>query len=82
VIHSTVKEFWICYAKLPQEIQDLADKNFELLKTDPRHKSLQFKKIGEHYSVRVGLHYRAVAILDGEEFVWFWIGSHAEYDDL
>jgi len=28
------------------------------------------------------LHYRALAIEDRNDFVWFWIGSHADYDHL
>ena len=34
------------------------------------------------YAARVGLGYRALAILDGDAAVWFWIGTHAEYDQL
>jgi hypothetical protein len=34
------------------------------------------------YAARVGLGYRALAVLDGEIAVWFWIGTHAEYDQL
>lgn len=43
---------------------------------------LHFKKIGRFWSVRVGLHYRALAVEDEEGLVWFWIGHHSEYDDL
>ena len=47
-----------------------------------RHPSLHFKRIGRFWSVRIGLHYRALAVQDGEDIVWFWIGHHAEYDRL
>jgi hypothetical protein len=30
----------------------------------------------------VGLHHRALAVEHEAEVVWFWIGSHAEYDRL
>ena len=30
----------------------------------------------------VGLGYRALAVLDGDLAVWFWIGTHADYDRL
>ena len=33
-------------------------------------------------SARVGISYRAVGVRDGETMVWYWIGSHADYDDL
>jgi hypothetical protein len=64
------------------EVQRLADENFELLKANPRHGSLHFKKVGRFWSARVGIHYRAVAVEDGSDLVWFWIGPHAEYDQL
>lgn len=80
--HHASPDFWACYHALPAEIQGLADKSFELLKSDPRHPSLQFKKVGRYWSARVGLHYRAVAVDCREGFIWFFIGTHAEYDKL
>jgi hypothetical protein len=61
-------------------IQKLADENFQLLRQDPAHPSLHFKKVGRFWSVRVGIHYRAVAVEEGSDSVWFWIGGHDEYD--
>ena len=80
--HFASPEFWGLYKVLPQSIQDLADRSYALLKNDPRHPSLHLKKAGRYWSVRVGLHYRAVAVevLDG--LLWFWIGSHEEYNNL
>jgi hypothetical protein len=83
--HIALPRFWQCYRRLPADVQKLADKNFELLKADPHHPSLHFKKIGgvkSVWSVRVGEHYRALAREKSEGLVWFWIGSHAEYDRL
>jgi mRNA-degrading endonuclease RelE of RelBE toxin-antitoxin system len=82
VNHHTNAKFWKFYEQLPKEIQKLADENFELLKRDPRHPSLHFKKVGRMWSARVGIHYRAVAVEDGDEMVRFWIGHHSEYDRL
>jgi hypothetical protein len=65
--HFTTPTFWEYYRQLPQEIQELADKNYELLKQDPKHPSLHFKKIRSLWSVRV---------------LWFWIGLHSKYDDI
>jgi hypothetical protein len=67
---------------LQPSVRKLADANYELLKRDPRHPSLQFKKIGRYWSVRVGLRYRALAVEVDEGYLGFWIGSHAEYDRL
>jgi hypothetical protein len=52
---------------------------------DPGHASLRFKQVHstrQIYSARIGLGYRALGVRDGDTIVWFWIGSHAEYDRL
>lgn len=67
---------------LPAVVRELADKNYRLLKSDPRHPSLHFKKLGEYWSVRIGAHYRALGMEVEGGMNWFWIGSHAEYDRL
>jgi len=74
--------FWELYEKLPAAVQHLADKNFELLKSDPKHPSLRLKKTGKYGSVRVGIKYRALGIEIDEGMLWFWIGTHAEYDKM
>ncbi len=80
--HFTVPDFWECYSKLPKEIQKLADKNYEILKSDPHHPSLHFKKVGNYFSVRIGIKYRALAIEIEDGILWFWIGTHTEYDKM
>jgi len=80
--HFASPKFWACYKTLPKDVKDLADKNFELLKADPKHPSLHFKQIGNLWSVCVGKHYRALGFDKKEGIVWFWIGSHANYDKL
>jgi hypothetical protein len=85
VRHLALPRFWQHYRRLPEDVQDLADKNFELLRANPQYPSLHFKRVGKRkqlWSVRVGAHYRALAVQKPEGFVWFWIGSHAEYDRL
>ncbi len=82
VRHRANPKFWQFYAVLPENIQRLADENYKLLKRDPHHPSLHFKKVDKYWSTRVGIHYRAVAIEDGQDIVWFWIGHHREYDQL
>ena len=59
--HRTTPRFWEHYRRLPNEVRDLAAKNFRLLQRDPRHPSLQFKKVGNVWSARVGLAHRALA---------------------
>jgi hypothetical protein len=82
VKHFTSARFRECYRALPARVQKLADRSFKRLKADPGHPSLHFKKVGKYYSVRVGLHYRALAVGIPEGALWFWIGTHAEYDKL
>jgi hypothetical protein len=80
--HRASPRFWACYRRLPADIQRVADRGYLLLCNDPRHPSLHFKKVGELWSVRVGLHYRALAIEDATDLLWVWIGPHAEYNHL
>jgi hypothetical protein len=71
---------------LPKAVRHQAHAAYRQFKQDPYHPSLQFKPINQRktrYSVRVGLHYRALGIRVSDEIiVWDWIGSHAEYDNL
>ena len=82
VNHFATPEFWRHYRALPVGIRELADKNFRLLQENPQHPSLHFKRIGSVWTVRVGLHYRAIARERSEGLVWFWIGHHGEYDQF
>ena len=82
VKYRATPDFWYSYRQLPNEIQNLADRCYELLQQDPRYTSLHLKKVGRFWSVRIGLHYRALAIEENSDIVWFWIGSHAEYNQL
>jgi hypothetical protein len=80
--HHATSKFWAAYHALPKDIQKVADKNFEILKVDPFHPSLHFKKVGLYWSVRAGLAHRALGVLKDETIVWFWIGNHDRYDQL
>ena len=80
--HRTLPVFWRYYNKLPLEIQDLADKNYILLKQNPLHPSLHLKRVGSRWSVRVGLNYRALALEKPDGLYWVWIGPHDEYDKI
>ena len=80
--HFATPAFWEAYDRLPAAVRDLADKNYALLKSDPDHPSLHFKKISRLWSVRIGLRYRAPATDVDGGLLWFWIGLHADYDRL
>lgn len=82
MMHFASPSFWSAYESLPASVQRVADRNYKILKENPKHPSLHLKKIGRYWSVRVGLHYRALAVEIEDGMLWFWIGSHAEYDKL
>ena len=82
VNHFTTAEFWKCYQRLPAQVREVADKNFQLLKADSKHPSLHFKRIDGLWSVHAGQGCRALALDKDEGVLWFWIGSHADYDKL
>jgi hypothetical protein len=76
-------EFWQCFEKLPANIQRAARKNYGLWQQDPKGASLRFKKIKDDlWSVRASRSYRALATFENNSYVWFWIGTHDEYEKL
>lgn len=81
-MHRKTPQFWERLEKLPESVQNLARRNFELLKQNPGYPSLRFKKVGRFWSARVGLNHRALAVQNGPDFIWVWIGDHDEYDRL
>jgi len=81
----TTRQFWRLFADLPSGVQRDAKRAYRLFQSNPGHPGLQFKKLeGEDniYSVRIGLEYRALAAKKKDRIVWYWIGSHSEYDRL
>lgn len=80
--HHATTDFWNCYHQLPKEVQRVADAKYDLLRANSGHPSLHFKRVGRLWSVRVGIGYRALAVESDDGPVWFWIGPHAEYDQI
>jgi hypothetical protein len=81
----TTERFRRALARLPANVQEQARRAFEVWRKSPYHPSLQFKRIHRRdpiYSVRIGIRWRALAVLRGDRAVWFWIGPHSEYDTL
>ena len=78
-------DFLEYYRKLPKEVRERARRVYQLWQNDPYHSSLHFKKvhaIEPLYSVRIGKGWRVLGYLDQDTIVWFWIGSHSDYDNL
>jgi hypothetical protein len=81
----TTERFRKAFSNLPKEIQERARKAYNLWKQDNYHLSLHFKQVYKEqaiYSVRVGLSYRALGVRQEESIIWFWIGSHEDYNNL
>jgi len=81
----TTRLFRQRYRRLPVEVRRQARRAYRLWRRDPAHPSLQFKRVAERepiYSVRIGLRWRALAMVEDDTATWWWIGSHAEYDAL
>jgi hypothetical protein len=81
----TTRHFRDLFAVLPAHVQQQAREAYRLFQQNPAHPGLRFKKVHPDppiYSARVGIAYRAVGALNGGTVIWFWIGSHADYDKL
>lgn len=83
--HRTLPRFWEDFKRLSKDVQALADKNFELLKSDSHHPSRHFKKVNTRkqlWSARIGTQYHALGVEKPDGILWFWIGVHAEYEKM
>jgi hypothetical protein len=83
VISRGAPEFWQRYQELPPEIQAATRKAYRLFNRDPAHPSLRLERLRSDpraWSVRVTRDIRAVAFRRGEDWLWFWIGTHKEFD--
>jgi hypothetical protein len=81
----TTQQFRQLFASLPRHVQQQARQAYRLFRQNVAHPGLHFKRVYADppmYSARVGISYRAVGVLDGESIMWFWIGSHANYNKL
>ena len=81
----TRQSFWDAYRRLPAHVRRQARDSYRFFTSNPNHPSLDFKRVSQRrpvYSVRISADYRALGLLDRGDIVWFWIGSHQEYDRL
>lgn len=80
------QSFRDCFRLLPERVRQTARKNYRLWQENPHHPSLEFKLVipsRSIYSVRVGIGWRALGVKKtNDNIVWFWIGSHSEYDSI
>jgi len=70
---------------LPVTVQRQARTAYRQFEQNPNHPSLRFKQVHSEepiFSVRINRNYRALGTREDEEIIWFWIGSHGDYDKL
>jgi hypothetical protein len=73
------------FDELPIDVQDKAKGAYKIWTNNPNHPSLHFKQVHENepiFSVRIGLYHRALGVREANTMIWFWIGTHAEYNNL
>jgi hypothetical protein len=81
----TTVQFRKLFADLPETVKEQTRKAYRQFKENPSYPSLRFKKVHSKlpiYSARINKDYRAVGQLEDDTVIWFWVGSHAEYDLL
>ncbi|MDE0636886.1 MAG: hypothetical protein OXI43_13695 [Candidatus Poribacteria bacterium] len=78
--HILDDDFWDAYAELPLNVQRRVPQKFQLLRQNPKHPSLRFKKVRDLWAIRVSRGYRALAREEEGAFIWFWVGTHGEYE--
>jgi len=79
------ERFRAALQELPERVQRSARRAYRTFQKSPDHPSLQFKQVHPTrpiFSARVALGYRALCVREGDDVIWFWIGSHADYDRL
>ena len=77
--------------RLPDEIQKSASASFKQFLENPNHPSLENHELadtrrGRHRrgsrAVSITRRYRAIYVEDGSTNVWYWIGSHEDYNNF
>jgi len=85
MISRTNERFWKCYNALPEDVKKEARRAYRQFKINPYHPGLRFKRVHSTraiFSVRITKDYRAVGIQQDKYIIWYWIGSHSDYDSL
>jgi hypothetical protein len=85
VISHVTARFRNAFDRLPGHVQEQAREAYRIFQNNPAHPGLRFKQVHPTKpicSVRIGIDYRALGVRESDSIVWFWIGSHADYDKL
>ena len=84
MISRCTEQFWKQPAGLPVHVQQSAGEAYQEWLTDPYARQLEFKQLSDNppiYSVRIGYCFRALGRIDGDTILWFWIGTHEQYNN-
>lgn len=79
----TLASFWKQFENLPVEVRRRAYRAYRLWRSYPLAQGLYFKRVSDAepiYSVRIGLEYRALGLLEGDTIYWYFIGDHNDYE--
>lgn len=81
----TTRRFREAFRSLPNDIQERTREAYARFRENPDHPGLRFKKIqarGNVHAVRITRDYRALGTVHSDEVVWFWVGSHEDYERM
>ncbi len=82
--HTTAR-FRAAHRALPDTVRRQARNAYRQFRDNPQHPSLRFRQVHPSrpiYSARIKRNFRALGIREGDTIIWFWIGSHDDYDVL
>ena len=85
MISRLTREYLDAFRRLDPEVQRKVQRAYDLFKDNPRHGSLQFKRVKgtrNRYSARVDDNFRVLGELNGNTITWRWVGPHDEYDRM
>lgn len=81
--------FHALFVALPAQYRRAATATFRMFIQNPQHPALRVHtlaptKTGQHWpgsiSVSISMKYRAIYAVRNGVNVWYWIGTHADYD--
>lgn len=82
----TTRQFRDLYASLPERVRKQAREAYRQFHDNPAAPGLNFERIAGSrtpiYSARVSEQYRVLGRREDDTIVWFWIGTHSDYDKL
>ena len=81
-MHRATTRFWDSYNRLPEPVKKAARQNFGFFEVEPQASLLALQENRQVLVCGAGLNYRALAVKDGPDLVWVWIGPHDEYEKL